>query len=79
MRAKMNSDAISTGAQPMPISAMAAVIIHGADAAANRKAPPPPPSGEQDRRRAPRPEAVERDADGELRQREGDEEGAGSQ
>lgn len=38
----MKTEAISTGAQPMPISAIAAVTIHGVVATAKTKAPPPP-------------------------------------
>ena len=39
----MKSIAISTGAQPMPISTIAAVIIQGSNAAAKTNAPPAPP------------------------------------
>jgi hypothetical protein len=44
LRAKMKTDAISTGEQPMPISVMAAITIQGWLATAKSSAPPPPPS-----------------------------------
>lgn len=44
LRAKMNTEAMSTGEQPMPISAMAAITIGGVVAMANSRAPPPPPN-----------------------------------
>ena len=55
----MKRIAIRTGAQPMPISTIAAVIIQGSDAAEKTNAPPAPPMASKTDRRALRTETVE--------------------